>query len=453
MIHHQSNSDMINVTKPSTQHGGGTNGQADPFRLCHDVTPTIRCVTNTTRVSSKDTTSTSTTTTTTNKNTRKNTFLTPTLSPEVREGPQSKLGSNQPSLQFRGWRAWRGLWWWGVVVMVMVTGQPSPATGSLLDMVCSSVCGHGTCSFPVGTDNKPAVRCHCHAGWGGDHCARPCTLPCGNGRCVFVGDHRLCLCALGFRRHNCSHAPYDVTGILSLTQLLQEGGRGMMMGDDLESQSPSFPSQHSNQGLPPPPTPAPVPAVVTSLPRLDQTPPAEPKGKLKPTSTPPPKGKVDSPRVRNAAASSHRQTDTPQTTVPVLNPQVTSVLDVMDARKTKRALLVALVASSSEFVSPVVQTGGSQCSSNFVCNNGGTCQAGDFGGFRCACSPPYFGTFCDHKCSPSCFNGAHCVRVPVRPRGRRLTRRWTVPTFVLRCVCPDRFFGPRCEHLDQSLKT
>ena len=80
----------------------------------------------------------------------------------------------------------------------------------------------------------------------------------------------------------------------------------------------------------------------------------------------------------------------------------------------------------------------SQCAGNFVCQNGGYC-AKAFLGYKCQCTFPYTGVFCDELCDKKCSNGGKCFR-QVHYDGNYDTSRVT-----FQCMCPMGFQGEMCE--------
>jgi hypothetical protein len=125
---------------------------------------------------------------------------------------------------------------------------------------------------------------------------------------------------------------------------------------------------------------------------------------------------------------------------------------------------VAVVDNAREQVERNVEQGSRQCMQNFVCQNGGRCVQGSFGGFRCLCKPPFFGVFCENTCPKPCHNGGRCLKLRVRQGsrdgggapsgaandGQPASTAFSGARYVFRCVCPRQYDGELCERKVQT---
>lgn len=324
----------------------------------------------------------------------------------------------------------RSLW---LLMLVLHVAGTRGAVASILSMACSNVCSHGTCSYPVTLGNKATVRCHCHPGWGGEQCSIPCSRSCGHGQCVFVSDKQVCLCQLGFVGQDCSQRGYDVVTVLSLARLISTGppflalpphsakGSGNQYGADSPSLLPAVELK-------------PKPGGPGQSPPSASLPPEELKAK--------PPGSSQSPRsVSLPSSSSPEFKAKPGSSGP-------SPPDPVIPREPGSMVTVPLVENPRAHVERNVEQGSSQCMQNFVCRNGGRCVTGTFGGFRCRCKPPFFGTFCENSCPRPCYNGGRCLKLrqvgpDVSPSSVALSVSGY--SYVYRCICPTGFSGQQCE--------
>ncbi|XP_070195478.1 neurogenic locus notch homolog protein 3-like [Littorina saxatilis] len=328
---------------------------------------------------------------------------------------------------------------WPLLLLLHVASSRG-AVASILSMACSSVCSHGTCSYPVTHGNKPTVVCHCHPGWGGEQCSIPCTRNCGHGQCVSVRDSQVCLCQLGFVGVDCSQPGYDVVTLLSLARFMSTGPpilhaaplRANTAGQGTGEAQGSVPSavelKASVQGL------------GHSL-----------QAVLLPSTGPKPRAAGDSlvptelkPNLSDAVVNSVPAAD--------LKPDLGSLTNLASSGQDSGLVgaMIPLVDNPREHVARNVEQGSNQCMQNFVCRHGGRCVTGHFGGFRCRCKPPFFGTFCENSCPKTCQNGGSCVRVrhvssSVSPSSVTVALAVSGYSFVYRCACPRQFTGEQCE--------
>lgn len=318
---------------------------------------------------------------------------------------------------------------WLLMLVLHVVGTRG-AVASILSMACSNVCSHGTCTYPATLGNKATVLCHCNPGWGGEQCSIPCSRQCRHGQCVFVRDKQVCLCQLGFIGQDCSQPGYDVITLFSLARIISTGPPFLAV-------SPHNAKGSDQGGGDSPLLPSIDPKPKAGSPGQPPTSASLPSEELKPEV----RGSDHSPRSVSLPSTSPEFKAKP-------GASESSPPDQTPPREAGSEVIVPLVENPRAHVERNVEQGSSQCMQNFVCRNGGRCVTGTFGGFRCLCKPPFFGTFCENSCPRPCYNGGRCLRLrQVGPTVSPSSVALSVSgySYVYRCICPTGFSGQQCE--------